>query len=72
MLGMGEEEIEKEYETFRLDLERMVEERLKSIEKRIKTLEDEVERVGKETENILNNKVNNKDKHNKRKRGFKL
>jgi len=69
---MGEEEIEKEYETFRLDLERMVEERLKSIEKRIKTLEDEVERVGKETENMLNNnKVNNKDKHDQRKGGFK-
>jgi len=52
---MGEKEIEEEYEQFKRDLERMVEEELKHIDEKIKALEIEAEIVGKETEEELKN-----------------
>jgi len=52
---MGEKEIVEEYEQFKRDLERMVEEELKQMDEKVKALEIEAEIVGKETEEELKN-----------------
>ena len=53
-------EIEEEYERFKSELRRIVEEEIEKINEKVSELEIEAEKTGREIEEKLNNKENSK------------
>ncbi|MCD6465399.1 hypothetical protein J7L27_03415 [Candidatus Bathyarchaeota archaeon] len=57
---MGIKEIEEEYERFKSELRKIVEEEIEKINEKVSELEIEAEKTGREIEEKLNNKENSK------------